>query len=71
MVSSDVRTHQLEIPYSAPDEEVLYEEYPSRMECCVDPDEDVPDLVSDEGIPDLVHMKTMKPKNRKLTKILT
>ena len=54
VVSSDVRTHQLEIAYSAPDEEVLYEKYPSRMECCVDPDEDVPDLVSDEGIPDLV-----------------
>ena len=54
MVSSDVRTHQLEIAYSAPDEQVLYEEYPSRMECCVDPDEDVPDLVSDEEIPDLV-----------------
>ena len=47
VVSGDVRTHQL-------DEEVLYEEYPSRMECCVDPDEDVPDLVSDEEIPDLV-----------------
>ena len=54
VVSSGVRTHQLEIAYSAPDEEVLYEKYPSRMECCVDPDEDVPDLVSDEEIPDLV-----------------
>ena len=54
VVSSDVRTHQLEIAYSTPDEEVLYEEYPSRMECCVDPDEDVPDLVSDEEIPDFV-----------------
>ena len=54
VVSSDVRTHQLEIAYSAPDEQVLYEEYPSRTECCVDPDEDVPDLVSDEEIPDLV-----------------
>ena len=54
VVSSDVRTPQLEIADSTPDEEVLYEEYPSRMECCVDPDEDVPDLVSDEGIPDLV-----------------
>ena len=53
-VSSDVRTHQLEIAYSAPDEEVLYDKYPSRMECCVDPDEDVPDLVSDEEIPDFV-----------------
>ena len=28
--------------------------YPSRMECCVDPDQDVPDLVSDEEIPALV-----------------
>ena len=44
VVSRDVRTHQLEIAYSAPDEEVLYEKYPSRMECCVDPNEDVPDL---------------------------
>ena len=54
MVSSDVRTPQLEITFSAPDEEVLYEEYPSRMKCCVDPDEDVPDSISDEEIPDLV-----------------
>ena len=54
VVSSDIRTHQLEIAYSTPDEEVIYEEYPSRMECCVDPDEDVPDLVSDEEIPDFV-----------------
>ena len=54
MVSSDVRTHQLEIAYSTPDEEVLYDKYPLRMECCVDPDEDVSDLVSDEEIPDFV-----------------
>ena len=54
VVSSDVRTPQLEITSSAPDEEVLYEEYPSRMKCCVDPGEDVPDLTSDEEIPDLV-----------------
>ena len=54
VVSSDVKTHQLEIAYSTPDEEVLYDKYPSRMECCVDPDEDVPDLVSDEEIPDFV-----------------
>ena len=52
VVSSDIRTHQLEKAYSKPDEEVLYDKYPSRMECCVDPDEDVPDLVSDEEIPD-------------------
>ena len=54
VVSSDVRTPQLEIASSAPDEEVLYEEYPSRMKCCVDPGEDVPDLTSDEEIPDLM-----------------
>ena len=54
VVSSDVRTPQLEITSSAPDEEVLYEEYPSRMKCCVDPGEDVPDLTSDEEIPNLV-----------------
>ena len=53
VVSSDVRTPQLEITSSVPDEEVLYEEYPSRMKCCVDPGEDVPDLTSDEEIPDL------------------
>ena len=54
VVSSDVKTHQLEIAYSTLDDEVLYDKYPSRMECCVDPDEDVPHLVSDEEIPDLV-----------------
>ena len=54
VVSSDVRTAQLEITSSAPDEEVLCEEYPSRMKCCVDPGEDMPDLTSDEEIPDLV-----------------
>ena len=31
VVSSDVRTPHLEITSSAPDEEVLYEEYPSRI----------------------------------------
>ena len=30
VVSSDIRTPHLEITSSAPDEEVLYEEYPSR-----------------------------------------
>ena len=54
MVSSDVRTLHLEITSSAPDEEVLYEEYPSRIKYCVNPGEDVPDLISDEEIPDLV-----------------
>ena len=51
VVSSDVRTPHLEIPSSAPDEEVLYEEYPSRIKYCVNPGED---LTSDEEIPDLV-----------------
>ena len=54
VVSSDVRTPHLEITSSAPDEEVLYEEYPSRIKYCVNPGEDVPDLTSDEEIPDLV-----------------
>ena len=54
VVSSDVRTSNLEITSSAPDEEVLYEEYPSRIKCCVNPGEDVPDLASKEEIPDLV-----------------
>ena len=52
MVSSDVRTPHLEITSSAPDEEVLYEEYPSRIKCCVNPGEDVPDLVTN---PDLTY----------------
>ena len=54
VVSSDVRTPHLEITSSAPDEEVLYEEYPSRINYSVNTGEDVPDLASDEGIPDLV-----------------
>ena len=54
VVSSDVRTPHLEITSSAPDEEVLYEEYPSRIKYSVNTAEDVPDLTSDEEIPDLV-----------------
>ena len=44
----------LEITSSALDEEVLYEEYPSRIKYCANPGEDVPDLTSDEEIPNLV-----------------
>ena len=51
MVSSDVRTHQLEIAFPEPEEQALYEECPRRMECCVsDSDDEVPEL---EFIPDL------------------
>ena len=51
VVSSDVRTHQLEIAFSAPEEQALYEECPRRMECCVyDPDDEVPEL---DFIPEL------------------
>ena len=51
VVSSDVRTHQLEIAFSKPEEQALYEECPRRMECCVhDSDDEVPEL---EFIPDL------------------
>ena len=51
MVSSDIRTHQLEIAFSEPEEQALYEEYPRRIENCVsDSDDDVPEL---EFIPDL------------------
>ena len=51
VVSSDVRTHQLEIAFSEPEEQALYEECPRRMECCVsDSDDEVPEL---EFIPDL------------------
>ena len=51
VVSSDVRTHKLEIAFFGPEEQALYEEYPRRMECCVsDSDDEVPEL---EFIPDL------------------
>ena len=54
VVSNDIRTPHLEITSSAPDEEVLYEEYPSRKKYCVNHGEDVPNLTSDEEIPDLI-----------------
>ena len=44
VVSIDVRTHQLEIAFSEPEEQALYEECPRRMECCVsDSDDEVPE----------------------------
>ena len=50
VVSSDVRTHQLEIAFSDPEEQDLYEECPRRMECCVyNSDDEMPEL---EFIPD-------------------
>ena len=52
VVSSDVRTHQLEIAFSEPEEQALCEQYPRRIESCVSDsdDDDVPEL---EFIPDL------------------
>ena len=51
VVSSDVRTHQLEIAFSTPEEQALYEECPPKMECCVySPDDEVPGL---DFIPEL------------------
>ena len=51
VVSSDVRTHQLEIAFSEPEEQSLCEDYPRRIESCVsDLDDDVPEL---EFIPEL------------------
>ena len=51
VISSDIRTHQLEIAFSEPEEQALYEEYPRRIQNCVsDSDDDVPEL---EFIPDL------------------
>ena len=51
VVSSDIRTYQLKIAFSEPEEQALYEEYPRRIENCVsDSDDDVPEL---EFIPDL------------------
>ena len=51
VVSSDIRTHQLEIAFSEPEEQALYEEYPRKIENCVsDSDDEIPEL---EFIPDL------------------
>ena len=45
VVSSDIRTHKLEIAFSEPEEQALYEEYPRRIENCVsDSNDDVPEL---------------------------
>ena len=51
VVSSDVRTHQLEVAFSTPEEQALYEECPRNMECCVyGLDDEVPEL---DFIPEL------------------
>ena len=52
VVSSDVRTHQLEIIFSEPEEQALCEDYPRRVESCVSDydDDELPEL---EFIPDL------------------
>ena len=52
VVSSDVRSHQLEIAFSEPGEQALCEDYPRRIESCVSDsdDDDVPEL---EFIPKL------------------
>ena len=52
VVSSDVRTHHLEIAFSEPEEQALCEDYPRRIENCVSvsDDDNVPEL---EFIPDL------------------
>ena len=52
VVSSDVRSHQLEIAFSVPEEQALCEDYPRRIESCVSDsdDDDVPEL---EFIPEL------------------
>ena len=54
VVSSDVRNAHLETTPSAPNGEVISEEHPSRIICSVNHDEDVPDLIFDDEIPDLV-----------------
>ena len=51
VVSSDIRTHQLEIAFSEPEEQAFYEEYPRRIENCVSDDDD--DVAELEFIPDL------------------
>ena len=52
MVSSDVRTHQLEIAFSEPEEQALCEKYPRRIESCVS-DSDDDDVLELEFIPKL------------------
>ena len=47
VVSSDIRTHQLEIAFSDPGEQQLYDEcHPKIEESVCDSDDDVPELVS-------------------------
>ena len=52
VISSDARTHHLEITFSEPEEQALCEDYPRRIESCVSDydDDDVPEL---EFIPEL------------------
>ena len=52
VVSSDVRSHQLEIAFSEPEEQALCEDYSRRIESCVSDldDDDVPEL---EFIPEV------------------
>ena len=52
VVSSDIKTHQLEIAFSEPEEKALCEEHPRRIECCVSnsDDDDIHEL---EFIPEL------------------
>ena len=61
MVSSDVRTHQLEIAFCEPEEQALYEEYPRRMEHCV------PD--SDDEVPELEFILDMTPKVKEVQEL--
>ena len=68
VVSSDVRTHQLETAFSTPEEEALYEECPPKMECCVyGPDDEVPEL---DYIPELTP-EDKEVQELKLIKTLT
>ena len=41
VVSSDIRTHQLKIAFSEPEEQALCEEYPRRIESCVSDSDDM------------------------------
>ena len=52
VVSSNIRTHQLEIAFSEPEEQALCEDHTRRIECCVSDsdDDDIPEL---EFIPEL------------------
>ena len=53
VVSSDVRTHQLEIAFSEPEEQALCENHPRRIESCVSDDDDDDDVPELEFIPEL------------------